>query len=85
MKVSKTLQTLLVVTTLLFLPLNLMASCDDTYSACVQKCDETENVSENCYSSCDDTYAKCLDKEQNGDLYTEPEQVEEKLQEQQVQ
>lgn len=78
MKISKILQILFLAITLFILPQNAMASCDETYNTCVQKCDEGENSSETCYASCDDTYAKCLAKEQ-GDLVTQvPVPIEDK-------
>lgn len=38
-----------------------MLRCDMTNESCVQKCDQSENVSPECYEKCDNTYYKCLD------------------------
>lgn len=39
-----------------------MLRCDMANESCVQKCDESENVSPDCYEKCDTVYYQCLDR-----------------------
>ena len=34
--------------------------CDQTYDACLEKCEQAENGSEECYEACEKAYEKCL-------------------------
>jgi len=70
MDVTKLLSALLL-STLLFNPLAAeeplsAGQCDDNYDTCIDKCDEIQNASEECYDTCSDTYDACLATAEEG-------------------
>jgi hypothetical protein len=34
--------------------------CDQAYDACLEKCEQSEDGSEQCYEACEKAYEKCL-------------------------
>lgn len=38
--------------------------CDQAYDACLEKCEQSENGSEQCYEACETAYEKCLSEAQ---------------------
>jgi hypothetical protein len=52
--------TVLFLTPLVAEEIDPASKCEETYNACLAKCDAAEDGSETCYSDCDAAYEKCL-------------------------
>ena len=55
----------LMFTVLVLSPLSVNAnddenSCEKQYDACIEKCDQTQEGSEKCYTACDKADEKCI-------------------------